>query len=59
MKVVEKKFKYVSVVSEWMTDEYRKDLEDRGFELIKTNMDDDGQIASYLFKTKEKVNEGK
>lgn len=57
MKVIEKKFQHITVGYYFMTEEYKKQLEDKGYELVKINIDTDEKITGYVFELKEDVNE--
>lgn len=50
MNIVEKRFQHITVGVNMMTDDYQIWLAKKGYELKKTNKDNNGKIISYLFE---------
>jgi hypothetical protein len=55
MEVIEKKFQIINVGVNLMSDDYRKWLTEKGYELQEVKTGPNGEIYGYTYKLKEDV----
>jgi len=53
MKITEKKFQVINVGAAFMSPEYRKRLEDDGYEVVIINYDSEKKIDNYTFRLRK------